>query len=395
MKKSLLILFSLLFISNAYTQIVFEKAYFTDNAGVKTDCLIKNVDWENNPTEFEYMLTEGGTPKNITIEDVQEFKVLEGAKYRRAKVNIDRSSNILGRLTENKNPVFKEETLFLKVIVEGEANLYDYTTGSVKRFFYQMGDKKIEQLIYKRYLSKDGNIGNNNRFRQQLTNNLKCASITKSSIKSTTYQLKSLVKLFINYHNCKNIPFVNFAKEKKRDFFNLTIRPGLSYSSLNVDISAWAREQYDFGNELGFRLGLDAEIILPFNKNKWAGIFEPTYQSYKGSKGDDFKTWEVDYQSLELSIGFRHYIFLNDKSKIFLNAVIVLDIEKETKVIFTPGQDLDIDTNPSFAFGGGYKFNDKMSVEFRAYTRRDLLGRYSGATGAYAPLSLILGYSFL
>ena len=58
MKKQLLIL--LIFIStfNSYAQTSFEKGYFINNEGQKTDCLIKNIDWKDNPTEIKFKYTE-------------------------------------------------------------------------------------------------------------------------------------------------------------------------------------------------------------------------------------------------------------------------------------------------------------------------------------------------
>jgi hypothetical protein len=45
MKKQLLLLLCLVFTANAYTQIVFEKGYYINNANEKVECLIKNIDW--------------------------------------------------------------------------------------------------------------------------------------------------------------------------------------------------------------------------------------------------------------------------------------------------------------------------------------------------------------
>ena len=39
-----------------------------------------------------------------------------------------------------------------------------------------------------------------------------------------------------------------------------------------------------FDSNTNVSLGIEAEFILPFNKNKWAIIFEPTYQYYKTEK---------------------------------------------------------------------------------------------------------------
>ncbi len=40
--------------------------------------------------------------------------------------------------------------------------------------------------------------------------------------------------------------------------------------------------EFDFGSQVNFRIGIEAEFIRGFNKNKWAIICEPTYQSFTG-----------------------------------------------------------------------------------------------------------------
>ncbi|WP_205635394.1 hypothetical protein [Flavivirga aquatica] len=91
MKKKLLLLFISILSINCYSQISFEKGYYINNAGQKIDCLIKNIDWDNNPTSFEYKELESSKIKMTNIKFVKEFGVYHVSKYIRSKVNIDRS----------------------------------------------------------------------------------------------------------------------------------------------------------------------------------------------------------------------------------------------------------------------------------------------------------------
>ena len=45
MKTQLLILLITILSFNCYSQIKYQKGYYINNDGQKTDCLIKNVDW--------------------------------------------------------------------------------------------------------------------------------------------------------------------------------------------------------------------------------------------------------------------------------------------------------------------------------------------------------------
>ncbi|WP_340064051.1 outer membrane beta-barrel protein [Ascidiimonas aurantiaca] len=400
MKKKLLFLLLLVLAVTSHSQIIFEKGYYINDSDQKIDCLIKNIDWKNNPVDFQYKLSEGSEIQVATIKTVKEFGVYGVSRYIRATVNMDRSASNVNFLDNKRNPEFKEEELFLKVLVEGKANLYMYEDGNLKRYFYNKGDAAIEPLVYKKYIDEGNKIGENNRFKQQLWVDLKCPDFSMNKIERLEYKKKDLVNFFTDYIKCNDQEFVDFEQSEKKDLFNLTIRPGLNVSSLSIENNRNSSLNTDFDSELGFRFGIEAEFILPFNKNKWAVIVEPTYQYYKSEQQLDEQTnVSVDYKSIELPVGIRHYFFLNENSKLFINGSVVFDLNNESSVIdFDPGTDLDeFKTRNNMAFGVGYKHNDRYSVEFRYFTNRELLGDFFGQTrnwsSDYTTFSVILGYS--
>ena len=173
MEKQLLFLLTITLSFNCYSQISFEKGYYIDNTNQKTNCLIKNIDWKNNPTEFEYQLSEKSESKKTTIESIKEFGIDNISKYVWSIVNIDRSSETINKLSNDRNPIFKEEELFLKVLIEGKANLYLFEDGNLRRYFLNKEKSAIEQLVLKSNKTSNNKIGKNNRFKNQLWNNLK------------------------------------------------------------------------------------------------------------------------------------------------------------------------------------------------------------------------------
>jgi hypothetical protein len=407
MKELLLVLIiSTIFNVCSYSQTAFEKGYFINENGQKMECLIENVDWKNNPTEFKYRLEGNLETKKANISSVKEFGIHDVCKYIRAKVNIDRSSDDLGNIDFNKNPVFLEEQLFLKVLIEGEASLFFYEDGDLKRFFYQTKGSEIKQLIRKEYLTKQNLIAINNTFRQQLYNDLKCQDIAMRDLEDIKYTKNSLERVVVKYNVCANSQYVDFKPKKSKDLFNLTIRPGLNISSLSGDNSEISTMDIEFGTELKFRLGIEAEVILPFNNNKWALIAEPTYQSFKTSKRTQNRNVSggilvstVDYTSIELPLGVRHYFFLKNGSKIFINVAAVGDFSFNSSVQFARSNgsvfnSLDIKSRLNMALGAGYKLKKRYSLEIRYLTDRELLGNYAYWKSSYKTLSAIVGYSF-
>lgn len=402
------LLFSLLFLSSIYvnSQINFEEGYFIDNSGKKTTCFIKNIDWKNNPTEFEYKLTTEGDLKNESIRTVKEFSIIDYSKYIRATVDIDKSSEQIEKLSINRNPIFKKEQLFLKVLVEGTASLFKYEEGNLTRYFYNVQNSEIKQLVFKSYKTSNNKIATNNYFRQQLLNSLKCSTISEKELGKLSYEKKSLTNFFVKYNSCNNSESINFEEKNKKDLFNLNVRPRFNSSSFKMENAISNIRNADFGSEQSFGLGLEAELILPFNKNKWALSVEPTYQSFKGGKTittsnvvNGTVNSVIEYKSIELPFTLRHYFYLNDDSKIFVNASYIIDFSLDSFIGLMRVDDssifgqLETESRPNVALGLGYKFKDKYSLEIRYLTGREILGGYTYYRSDYKTLSVIIGYT--
>jgi len=403
MKKIITFLLITFLSFNIYSQISFEKGYFIDNSGQKIDCLIKNNDWKNNPTEFEYKSSEDTDAIKISILSVKEFGIYNVLKYLRSTVNIDRSSKVLGEMSNVKEGIFKKEQLFLNVLVEGKANLFKYVDGNLVRFFYKMDDSIIDQLIFKKYKTQDKQVATNDIFRQQLLNDLRCGEVSINDFYRINYRDNQLIDFFIKYNQCSKSEYITFNKKEKKDLFNLSIKASLNNSSLDIQSfrRAFVNRNTDFGNKTSFKIGVEFEYILPFNKNKWSITLEPTYQKYEAEKEllniptitipiDDKIT--VNYTSIELPLGVRHYMFLNNNSKLFINAALIFDLSSSI-FEFDRLPDLKIKANNSLTLGFGYKYNDRYSLEFRYATSRDLLSVHSGWSADYSSTAIIFGYT--
>lgn len=403
MKIYLSLLLIAFFSINSFSQITFEKGYYIDNSNQRIECLIKNIDWEDNPTEFTYKLSETDTPKEITIKSVREFGINNFSKHIRSIVKIDRSSEKINIMSNEEEPVFNEEELYLKVLIEGKANLYFYKDDDLKRYFYSVEDSPIEQLVYKSY-RLNNKVGRNNRFKQQLWVDLRCPSITMDKINGLEYKKNDLINLFSEYNKCNDSENINYDEKPSRDPFNLTFRPRLNSSSLSIQNMVSSTRDTDFGNKLGFGIGVEAEFIMPFNKNKWSIIIEPTYQYFKSKKTTELDAVsgglliaETNYKSIEIPMGLRHYFFLTNESKIFIDIAYIIDINKSSSIEFTRGDgssisSLESKSRSNIAIGVGYKYKD-YSIQLRYHTNRDILSNYPYWNSDYKNISLIFGYT--
>ena len=397
MRTQLFLLLFFCFLLNATAQTGFENGYFINNNGQKTDCLIRNKDWKNNPTEFQYKKSVRGNVLLASIETVIEFGINNKTKYVREQVTIDRSSNNLKTLSEVKKAAYKEEVLFLKVLVEGEANLYHYNEKDLNRFFYSKPDVPITQLVYKRYKVDEQNYGENNRYKQQLITHLQCYAPLRE--KEIVYFRKYLVSLFIKYNECKEIDYVEFDTKIKFPKFIFSLKAGLMLNSFSM--ASFNKNFVTHDNLIGFKAGFAVEYILPFNNNRWVLQLEPVLQIAQFDKTspntllpEETITNTLDLKSIELSGGIKHLFFLNEQAKIFIDAFTVVDFSLVTAL--THRNVIYSNTLPltNFSFGLGYELNDHFNLELRYSTRKNLLNYNVRYEADFKGLAVILGYRF-
>ncbi|SHK05121.1 porin family protein [Epilithonimonas mollis] len=291
-----------------------------------------------------------------------------------------------------------ERTVFLNVLLDGKLNLYQYKNKNIEQYFYSKENGEIIPLIYKKY-NPDGDtykIAENAKYIDQLK--ILFAESNSANFKTSKirYEKSNLVDLFQEYNGQKNE-----MNNNKLDF-NLSIRLGFSLATLNLDTHNNYQE-INFPDKAAFRIGLEAELVLPFNKNKWAIIAEPFYYRYKNENlsNDGNYRFETNFDMVDLELGLRHYMFLNDKSKIFVTAGFVANLymTKDALIKYTslkPGYlngRAYFDTKSTyFNFGLGYNYNDKFSAEIKISTSKELYERgYWDAQ--LSRVSFIIGYN--
>ncbi len=388
MKTNFFFLILTLVTVNSFGQITFEKGYFIDNQNQRVECLIKNMDWKYNPDQFDYKLTAISNVEKGSINTVKEFGVTGSSQYVRADVKMDVSPADANNLSQTREPEWSQEQLFLKVLVGGKASLYFYENTAFGRFFYSVSDTAINQLIYKEYRTEYNQVAMNCKFREQLWNNVRYANSSMSSLENIRFNRSELERYFKKYNSDGGNTALTYGSQKKRDSFQLRLTPGLNYSWVIVTNAAAPDEFVDFGHKISYRIGVEAQFILPFNRNKWGILFDPGYQYINASGHNTYEPVEIRYQSIEFPIGLRHTFFMNKNLIFFIDALFIANFCFDFNSAIS---NLGIRTGGSFAMGGGAAFK-KISAEIRYSTDRNLLNDYVYWNTDYRRISLILGY---
>jgi hypothetical protein len=375
----------------AKAQIRFEKGYMIDNDNVKTICNIRNVDWDNNPSSFRYQLPGSNEVLEGRLPEIREFGIDGGNSYVRAFAKLDHRSTDVNRLSNGRNPEWKEELVFLKMLVEGEAKLLQYKQGDVSQFYYQKSDSLFTPLIFRRYIDGNGQPATNFGFRQQLLNDLPCEGITQLQIERTNYREGDLIRFFDRYNTCRNPAAKTSVKQVNRRVFNVRITAGADMTMLSTRNFTFTGGGKREGSAVSARIGMEGEYFAPFHQNKWSLLAEPGFQYYKFPLSGAGFVLDVNFWTLELPVGVRHHFYLTDKTKIFVNALYAWTLKEQATDKHDDNVDYGVIAGSNFAGGIGIA-SGRFSLEARYYLKRSLHANRARVDAQYAKASVILGY---
>ena len=196
----------------------------------------------------------------------------------------------------------------------------------------------------------------------------------------------------------------------KKTKLNLALSFGIINKSLDVDYSVNTLESSDnFGSQVVLSPGFELELLLPFNKNKWALFIAPNYQYFKNSTrpvslfSEDLGELSLQYSYIEIPVGIRYYMYLNSNSKLYAQlaygAISHLSnkndepFEKNDQIqgeVFFEEKGRD---NSIFTIGFGYKFKDKYGLTLNYYATKKISNNSSFASSMDGSISLLATYT--
>jgi hypothetical protein len=392
-------------VSQVMAQTHYKPGYYIGSDGKKVTCFIKSSDWKNNPIVIETKKTEADAQAvSVDISNIQEFEITEESKYKKTTVQLDRSGESSYNPSTERNPIFKQETLLLKVLVEGEAaSLLCYQDNDLMRFFYQLKDSTAKPLVYKHYtFEKNTHVFamENNYFQQQLWEKMNCSGNNLKSFTSISYTQSELVRFVVRYNTCKGASYIIHKPKRKVGAFRIKITPGVSLTSYKINNAQAQRQSVNFGTKPLMRWGLEFEQVLPYQNNKTSIWAEPSLQVYSAEKRAEQNIYNVKigYVSLDIPLGFRYYFFLNDQTSIFADGAIVIT-QAGGNITYTnsAGGSFPVPLaryalNASAGIGIRHR---KFSLASRYYLPRELFRTSGSFQSRYQTLAFILGYQFM
>jgi len=382
-KKVCLLILFVSIILGVKAQSNFEKGYILDNAYKKTECFIRNTGTAESADKYEYKLTPKGDILSMSLAKISEFGIEGSLKCVRALILVDVSGNRIRKEEEaKKGPEWEEGHAYIKVLVDGEsAKLYSYYTEG-EEFFYFTKDTSttISPLYYKEYsLEVTPNMVDkiiiNNTFREQLAKNLPCGEQKKLS--TIAYLKKPLIRYFEDYNKFNNSDYVSpdYTQHKKGKIL-IGLVAGTNRLGMKKTTST-AGEVFNFSEEYNFGGGIEAEYIFAFNNHKISVFTEPNYYSYNTdyvdySLNESHYGSEIDFKAIEIPIGIKYYMYLNDNNRFFFKIAFVPNfVSNDSYLTYNSDYKWKFENASRLLFGVGYKYK-KISCEFHFYSEQDI-----------------------
>lgn len=372
-------------------QIEFEPGYYITNSGNRVEGLIKNLGWKKNPELFQFKTNDQAAPQNIGIKEASVFEINGQLKYLRAAVSVDRSTDSRTQLSMSMVPEFEPDTVFLKLLVEGEATLFELETEVNKRYYYQLRGEEITPLEYKKFFISSTEIRTNKTYQQQIRNSLNCSNINQDEIEKLEYKKRELVSVFTQFNECVNSDYMVYrGKEAKR--FNISIGPRFYRSTLEVTGSK-ERDFADFGAQSALTFDIEAEAFLPFNNNQWSLIVGFTPQKFAQTVTTEHGTISFDHSSINVPVGVRFNKYINPKTRWYLQSALVLTMFGETDIQydFRNGAN-DTVSKPGISLAAGFIYKDLINAQFEFEPRRQLFALATTFETAYQTAALSVSY---
>jgi hypothetical protein len=414
MKK--LLLFTALFSSIIlFAQNEFRAGYYIDNLGIKTEGFIKASNFrlynDNSFTAFEFKKELNQTIQTIEKANVSAFGSGGEVKFQKMKAMIDDVS-FFADYTTDKNFAVKEKTVFLNVLVEGLATLYSYDSGQGTKYLWQIvgQDDVAKQLLYKKYYRSKSSVAENNAFREQLFNYVKCPNQTFNDFLKVKYKEGELIALFKKYNTCTDSKIVVYDNlNTAAATFNFSVLLGYNIGNFRVDEIQYPTIPENFGM---FSVGLEGELILASRKFGIFGSFE-----FKNGKSASESTGKVsafsaeglrkvyrfDSNFLDIALGCRFYKNTSPTSAFFVGAGAGLNIgygELVFSQALSPDSVLEVIDTTSLQGSGfvtlhiGYRFNKYFAIDINYDSPKNIINRTNEEVAKVHEFGMNLRYTF-
>jgi hypothetical protein len=285
-----LIAFIFLFVESGIAQKNYSDGFVVVNTGDTLKGMVDYQIWHNTPSKISFRnLTNIETI--FTPDDIKCFQINQKGLYVSRQVSYDSASINVNNLTKNRQPEYKQSTIYLQYIVQSNISLLSYTKDDRVHFFIQENDRFTELVNHRfgTWINGQQIIQDNKLFVEQLSRSfIRCSTISIPKV----YSEVALKKVFIEYNNCIDSKMEVFSKPK-------------TIAKAGV-IACVAYEKYSSDFEGGFGYGAGSFVNFNFpNRNYLLSLYSELIYRKTGNQQSSSGTLGYEVQSIQWSNIFR------------------------------------------------------------------------------------------
>ena len=404
MKKTLALRF--LFISVTFFTLTALKAQTNFKSGyviLKSKEQIKGeIDFtfiQNTPNTI--IFRNNKTLKTYSPDDLLEFKVESNIMelYRTFTVAISVSSDNIDHLEYEPLPKYATKTLFLRVMIEGNINLYSYFDFRY-HYFTQKNTETPKELTYKRFETAQLQYRFNDTYKNELRELVKDnPSVNTTNFDKVSFIFSSISKVIIQYNGESNKYYYQLGFKFPPLVWSL--KAGIN--GAQTGLTKVDYPQYDFKGVSKAQIGLSIQTVLPIIDKK-RFVFVQEFMYHKAAL-TSIKTPIFDTDTIKLTLNtlrlnsLIRYKFVDKSLCPFVNLGVYNGFLISNKINSSHNFDYFILNNSKipkhtigYSFGGGLEWG-KWSAEYR-YESGKLFGTAVGVSSKFTAHSFLLGFQF-
>lgn len=288
-------------------QKLYLEGAISENENLTRPGLIDYRDWNYNPELIKFIPGGDNIPLTFSPSTITSFSV-NNECFISAEVSIDRTPAKMDELLIDGQRVIAVENVFLRVLVDGETDLYYYNERQSGKHFYireNPGGEIIELERYNTIVDIEGRkkLVTKDDYKDQLENIMRDCRMIVPLVHLADYSSEDLTELVREYNKCMGRE-VEYIADLPSVEYQVRISAGISafhldfFGSGSRDLAA---AKFPVNVKPAAAVGL--AIVFPFARKTFSVYNELGFQQWETHDDILWYENENEYDDVEINLG--------------------------------------------------------------------------------------------
>lgn len=251
----------------------------------------------------------------------------------------------------------------------------------------------MKQLVYKKFMNEDGDVVTNSAYLQQVWTKLHYPGIVDTQVKGLGYRSGDLVNFFCKYNKAYQEECIDYSRVGKQDQFSVKLKGGVAFSSIDLIRTLPSTKILELPGSTVFYPSVEFEYAFASLNDVFSIVLAPSYISYSASIDNYPDRASLNYQALEIPLGFRYNREIGANLKLFASALFDWNVPlADGSIVIYGDRARYFKLTFDFMLNAGLEYKDRYTIELNYQVPHDILWGYPSWDSKYRVFSLFLGY---